>query len=161
MEKWFNTGNEYTRTFMLYNNYVDLIMHIQIFSFCIANQNADTLMIYRRAFDKNVHQDFMRKTINLTDSPWLHELKGRKIIDQNCADDISNQLNNEEKIIVVVKHLIEAHDINKYTAFIDLWKECDPARAKIFESQIQNQIANHREDETKAYMSPGMIIMRV
>ena len=46
------------------------------------------------------------------------------------------------KIIVVVKHLIEAHDINKYTAFINLWKERDREYASYFEINIKKQIAN-------------------
>ena len=84
----------------------------------------------------------MRETINLTDGPWLRELKSRKIIDSKCADDISTELDDKEKIIIVVKYLIKMSDIDKYTAFINLWKEHDPTYAETFESNIQKQIAD-------------------
>ena len=99
-------------------------------------------MIYREAFGDEAYQDIMRKTINLTDGPWLRELKNRRIIDQKCASDINTELNVKNKIIVVVKYLTKENNINKYTAFIDLWKELDPAYANTFESKIQKQIAD-------------------
>ena len=108
----------------------------------IPNPTKDIVMIYRQTFGKDAHQNIIRQNIKLIEYQWIRELKIRGIIDEKCANDISSELDDKEKGIIVVKHLIKMNDIKKYDDFLTLWQEIDPAYATKFKNYIQKQVEN-------------------
>ena len=96
-------------------------------------------LIYAEAFGSKNH-DFFRNNICITFGSWMKDLK--VLINDDCHKNLNNELNNNEKPIIVAQFLRTQNNILKYKRFINIWKKHDPAIAKQFENNLRKQIDN-------------------
>ena len=96
-------------------------------------------LIYADEFGENNYH-FFRKHIKLNVGSWMYDLKN--LIDAECLYNLTYELNENEKPIIVVRFLTQQNSVPKYKQFISIWKKHGPAKVIQFENSLRQKIKN-------------------